>query len=192
MKIIIAANTKKADILCDRLKNAKFLYLKEVCATINYEKTIVFPCFIYNGYEYDNAVKKIKRIYPNAHILPPLISREEDYFKLKYMPDIADNNIFCIHKCSAVDIEDDRLWKIGDTPENIVQYLKKRNFKTAELKLLFMDTHYHLKNDIPHLITELKKHGIESKITLHSVLESEDVLDYIVKIIKREADIYGN
>ena len=126
MKIVIAANAKKAKILCSEIKNTDFLYLKEFPQKRHYEKVVVFPCFIYKGHEYSAAVKKIISVYPNADVLPPLISIEKDYFLLKEILGAKSSDIFCIHKCKSIEISDDVLWKLGESPDIIVRRLKPK------------------------------------------------------------------
>ena len=129
MDIIIAANSDKPKILADKIKNAVFLNLNEMPDTADNKKVLVLPCFIYGGYEYRKAVLKISEIYPNAEVMPPLISDIDDYFNIKDLLKDEENDIFRIHGCKLLDICDEALWIIGDDSTNIISYIKNTVLK---------------------------------------------------------------
>ena len=121
--IAVIAASDKAKVLADRLGG---VFLSTLPDTVSYEKILVLPCFIYGGYEYLRAVGKIKNIYPNADILPPLIRSENDYYVIKKLVSQSESDIFCIHKSKALDISDKKLWKTGESDETILKHIKEK------------------------------------------------------------------
>lgn len=183
MQIIIAANTGKAAVLAEKINNAVFIDLKNIGHPIKYKNALVFPCFLYKGHEYEKAVSSIKNILPDAVIMPPILRSEKDYFILKSIISQCEKDIFAIHKSKALDINDEMLWCMGDDPEKIIKTLKAKGINAACLDLLFINSVYHLKKDIPEFIQRLHENGISCKIGQYSILENKKAVNYIVKRI---------
>ncbi|MBR1442415.1 MAG: hypothetical protein IJ583_02655 [Firmicutes bacterium] len=196
MRIIIAANTKKAELLNNYIKGSEFLYLKDITNKLSdnkyFNNVIILPCFIYKGYEYDNAVIKIKKLYPNAKILPPLISSQYDYYTVRKILKKSKDDIFCIHSCKNITIKDSALWKIGKSTDKIIKYIQKNNFHKVNINLILIDSLYHLSNDIPILLNELSSNNIVYKIKMYSVLDNENIRYMLTEKIKKYSKKYSD
>ena len=148
------------------------------------------PCYIYGGFEYKRAVGKIKTVFPNADILPPLIRNEDDYFEIKSLISASERDILLIHKSRALDITDTAIWKIGESDNRILEYIKTYGFTKIRLYMLFIGTKFHYENDILPFIKKLESIGIKCEIKMHSIFESEKIINYIIKRT-REYEIEG-
>lgn len=178
--MIVTAASDRARVLADRL-GCGFLNINSLPDKVSYEKISVFPFFIFGGFEYARAAEKIKAVFPNADILPPLIRDRRDYFKIKSLVSQSESDIFVIHKSKAADIADAALWKIGESSERVLEHIKTRGLTKIGLYMLFVDTKFHYENDILPFAEKLKNYGVECEIKLRSVLESGKIIEYIIK-----------
>lgn len=178
--ITVIAASDKARVLAERL-GSRFLNTKALPDMVSREKTLVLPCFIYGGSEYKRAVEKIKTVCPYSEILPPLIRNRDDYFEIKSLVSQSENDIFLIHKSKALNIDDEALWKIGESDDGIFEYIKGKNIENVWLYMLFIDTRYHYENDIMPFIKKLENNGIKCGIKMRSVFENKKIIDYIIK-----------
>ena len=194
MRIIIAANTKKAELLTSYIRESEFLYLKNITDKSKkyFDKAVILPCFIYKGYEYNNAVSKIKKIYPNAKILPPLISSQYDYYAVRKILKNNKNDIFCIHSCKAIPIKDNALWEIGKSTDNIIKYIQRNNLYKVNINLILIDSLYHLSNDIPVFLNTLSSYNIAYEIKMYSVLDNENIRYMFTEKLKKYSEKYSN
>ena len=187
--MIIISAFDRAKLLADRLGGV-FFNINALPDTVCYEKTLIMPCYIYGGFEYKRAVGKIKTVFPNADLLPPLIRNEDDYFEIKSLISASERDILLIHKSRAFDITDTAMWKIGESDNRILEYIKTHGFTKIRLYMLFIGTKFHYENDILPFIKKLESIGIKCEIKMHSIFENEKIINYIIKRT-REYEIDG-